>query len=185
MPTVFLVHGAYGNPEENWFPWLKSELEKLGCEVLVPVFPTPENQALENWLKVFEEYKPKLSEDSIVVAHSLGPAFLLTVLEQFPHPVRACFFVSPFLGKIGDPAFDTINKTFWEKEFNWEKIKQNCKEFRIFHSDNDPSVPLKMAEEVAEKLGTEVILIKGAGHFGKAAGYAEFPFLLEKIKKLL
>jgi len=28
--NFFIFHGIYGNPEENWFPWLKKELEKKG-----------------------------------------------------------------------------------------------------------------------------------------------------------
>jgi len=47
MPNVIFFHGAYGDGQENWFPWLKGELEEIGCTVIVPVFPTPENQSLE------------------------------------------------------------------------------------------------------------------------------------------
>ena len=39
-------------------------------------------------------------------------------------------------------------------------------------------------EELAGKLGVKLTLVKGAGHFNEAAGYKEFPLLLEKIKKL-
>ena len=35
---VIIVHGAYGSPQENWILWLKRGLEKLGCEVIVPLF---------------------------------------------------------------------------------------------------------------------------------------------------
>ena len=94
MTNVFIIHGAYGHPKENWFPWLKSELEKLDCRVFIPQFPTPEDQSLETWLKVFEEYKQYLDEDSVVVGHSLGPAFLLDILEKLDKPVKATFFVS-------------------------------------------------------------------------------------------
>ena len=57
MTNVFIFHGTGGYPEENWFPWLKRELESLDCKAIVPQFPTPQNQTLENWLKVFEQYK--------------------------------------------------------------------------------------------------------------------------------
>ena len=56
MKNIFIIHGAYGNPEENWIPWLKTELERLGCNVSAPRFPTPENQSLENWTKIFNKY---------------------------------------------------------------------------------------------------------------------------------
>ncbi len=48
MTNVFIIHGAYGHPEENWIPWLKSKLKELGYRVFVSKFPTPENQSLKN-----------------------------------------------------------------------------------------------------------------------------------------
>jgi len=182
MVNIFIIHGAYGNPQENWFPWLKSELEKLGCRVFVPQFPTPEKQTLKNWLKIFEEYEQYLDENSIVIGHSLGPAFLLNVLEKLDKPIKAAFFVSAFIGLLGKSEFDNINSSFVDKNFNWSKIKQNCKKFYLFHSDNDPYVPLQKAKELANNLGVELILVKNAGHFNKQAGYTKFELLLKKIK---
>jgi len=183
--NVFIIHGAYGYPGENWFPWLKSGLEKLGCQVFVPKFPTPEGQSLENWLKVFDDYRRYLDKDTIVVGHSLGPAFLLNVIEKLDTPIRAAFFVAGFVGLLGNSVFDEINKSFVDRAFDWKKIKQNCQKFYIFHSDNDPYVPLGKAEELARNLGTEVILVKNAGHFNEKAGYIKFDLLLEKIKSEL
>jgi len=182
---IFMIHGAYGNPEENWFPWLKKELEQLGHTVFVPKFPTPENQTLENWMDVFDEYIEKIDEDTIFVGHSLGPAFILSLLEKIEKPIKSAFFVANFIDLLDNPEFDTINKTFVDKKFNWEKIKENCKTFYIFHSDNDPYVPLEKGKKLGEKLESEVLVIEGAGHFNKAAGYTEFPLLLEYIKKEL
>ncbi|GAG44616.1 unnamed protein product, partial [marine sediment metagenome] len=34
--TTLIIHGTYGHPKENWFPWLKEELEILGEKVYVP-----------------------------------------------------------------------------------------------------------------------------------------------------
>ncbi|RLJ02162.1 MAG: serine hydrolase family protein [Candidatus Aenigmatarchaeota archaeon] len=185
MTNIIIIHGAYGHPNENWFPWLKSELEKLGCRVFIPKFPTPENQSLKNWLKVFENYKQYLNENSIVVGHSLGPVFLLNILEKLDKPIKAAFFVSGFVGLLGNPNFDNINKTFVDKNFDWQKIKQNCKKFYIFHSDNDPYVPLEKAKELAKNLDVDIILVKNAGHFNEKAGYTKFELLLKKIKNEL
>ena len=183
--NIIIIHGAYGSPEENWFPWLKSELEKLGHSVYVPRFPTPENQTLDKWFEVFEEYKQYLDEDSVLVGHSVGPAFILNVLERLNRPVKAAFLVAGWTGKLGLEEFDPINKTFCERDFKWENIKQNCKSFFVFSSDNDPYVPLDKGKELAENLDTELIIMEGAGHFNEKAGYREFPLLLEKIRQLL
>ena len=184
MTNIFIIHGAYGHPEENWFPWLKSELEKLDCRVFIPEFPTPENQSLENWLRVFKDYEQYLDKDSIVVGHSLGSAFLLNVLEKLDKPITAAFFVSGFTGLLNHPI-DEINKTFVDKRFDWQKIKQNCSKFYVFHSDNDPYVLLEEAKQLVKNLDTDVILVKNAGHFNKKAGYTKFELLFEKIKKEL
>ena len=103
MTTVFIIHGTGGSPQANWFPWLKQELEQLNCTVIVPQFPTPENQSLENWLRVFKNYEHLFNENSIVVGHSLGPAFLLSILENLQRPIKAAFLVAGFLKKLNKP----------------------------------------------------------------------------------
>ncbi|MCL5411638.1 MAG: alpha/beta hydrolase [Patescibacteria group bacterium] len=183
MTNVIIVHGAYGYPEENWFPWLKASLEKSGCRVFVPAFPTPENQTLENWLKVFEDCLPFLDEEAIVVGHNLGVPFLLNVIEKNDRIIKAAFFVAGF-SSLPHNQFDEILKTFVEKDFNWPKIKQNCQKFYVFHSDNDPYVRLERAQELAGNLGVDLTIVKGAGHFNEKAGYTEFGLLFEEIKSV-
>ena len=66
----FIIHGSYGNPNENWFPRLKKELEKEGCIVFIPEFPTPENQSLKNWMEIFNDfYLSKIDENTILIGH--------------------------------------------------------------------------------------------------------------------
>jgi len=54
----------------------------------VPEFPTPENQSLQNRLNTFQEYEKYLDENSIIVGHSLGPVFLLNILEKLDHQIK-------------------------------------------------------------------------------------------------
>lgn len=185
MSKVFIIHGSYGNPEENWFPWMKSELEKKGHTVLVPKFPTPDNQNLENWMKEFEPYLNFIDENTIFIGHSLGPSFILSILDKINVKVKACFFISGFLGLIGNKEFDEINKTFTTKNFDWDKIRNNCEQFYVFHSDNDPYIPLKKSLELANNLKTKTIKIDNAGHFNSEAGYTKFLELLDKIEKII
>ncbi|MBU0530377.1 MAG: alpha/beta hydrolase [Candidatus Aenigmatarchaeota archaeon] len=182
MTNVFIFHGVEGHPKENWFDWLRQELEKLDCNVFVPQFPTPENQTLGNWLAVLDEYKKYLNDETILVGHSLGVPFALNVAER--NQVKSTFLVSGFIGLAGN-AYDEGMKSFAQRIFDWERIKENCKNFFVFHSDNDPYIKLEKAEELAEKLGVDVILVKNAGHFNKASGYTKFELLLEKIKSEL
>ncbi|VVB98985.1 Serine hydrolase [uncultured archaeon] len=183
MPTFFIFHGTSGYPEENWFPWLKKELEELGHKVIVPQFPTPQNQSLESWFRVLDQYKAELSPDTILIGHSLGGTFLLRVLEKLRQPVRAVFIVSAPVGIM--PIKNRVSdQPFILKRFNWEKIRKNACNFFVFHSDNDPYVGIGNGEETAKRLGVRLIFVPNAGHFNKAAGYTKFSLLLEKINKL-
>jgi hypothetical protein len=185
MANIILIHGAYGNPDENWFPYIKTELEKIGHKVLIPKFPTPENQSLESWLEVFKDYEQYLNENSIIIGHSIGPAFTLHILEKLSAKIKAAFFVAGFVGMINNPKFDEINKTITENNFDFEKIKSNCKRFHIINSFNDPHIPIQKGIYLSRKLETELIRIEGAGHFNEKDGFKEFKYLLEEIKKEL
>ncbi len=182
VKTVFIFHGVEGHPKENWFDWLKQKLENKECNVIVPQFPTPENQTLENWLEVLEEYKNFINENTLFVGHSLGVPFALNVIEQ--NKIGKAFLVSGFFGKA-ENDFDESMKTFAQRDFDWGKIKSNCEKFYVFHSDNDPYIKLEKGRELADKLDAEFIVVKDAGHFNEESGYTEFELLLEKIKKEL
>jgi len=183
-PNVFIFHGTGGSPNENWFPWLEQKLKAEGCKVFVPQFPTPEDQNLNSWLKVFEGYEKYLNENTILIGHSIGCAFILDILEKINTKVGACYLIAGFLGPL-NLKVDEYNKTISDKDFNWDKIKNNCSNFVLFQSDNDPYVPMEKAEELKEKLNGELVIIKNAGHFNKKAGYTQFPDLLEKLKPLI
>ena len=182
--VAIIVHGSYGSPDENWFPWLKVELEKSGYEVFVPKFPTPKNQKLGAWMDIFDKYTNSLDQNSILIGHSIGCAFILSVLEKLKIKIKAVFLVAGFLGPLGNEFYDTISKTFTKKEFDWEKIKSNCSRFLIYQADNDPHVPFSKGEEIAEKTQGTLKIIKNAGHFNEKSGYKKFGLLLEDIKKI-
>ncbi len=182
---VIIIHGAYGSPEENWIPWLKNELEELGYQVVVPQFPTPEGQELNRWLEILNKSIPEWNEDIIFIGHSLGPVLILKKIEELEKPIKAAFLVSGFIGELGLKEFDPINASFFEKGFNWSRIWQNCQKFFVYNSDNDPYVPLAKGEEIAKNLGVKLNIIHNAGHINAAAGYTQFPKLLEDIKTLL
>lgn len=173
----FIIHGAYGHPEENWFPWLKEKLEEQGHEVFVPKLPTPENQTLDQWMDVFSQYQ--VDKKTIFIGHSFGVPFVLSLLERFK--VKACFLVAGFC-TLPENQFKEVMRTF-VKDFDYQKIKGNCKIFYVYHSDNDPYVALEKGEELAEKIGAKFTLIKGAGHFNEKAGYLQFHKLLADIVK--
>ena len=183
MPTAFIFHGTAGHSQENWFPWLKKKLEERGFEVIVPQFPTPENQTPEAWLEVFRPYQHLWDEHTLVFGHSLGGAFLLRVLEEVEVEIRAAFLVAAPIGILPIKNIAT-DKPFLEKSFDWETIRSRAQDFFIFHSDNDPFMNPENGKQLAGHLGVELNLVPGAGHFNTASGYTTFEALLEKVDGL-
>jgi hypothetical protein len=181
---VVIIHGAYGDPGENWFPWLKEQLESKNYSVIVPKFPTPEGQEPKAWLKILDAEVGEFKDDVIMVGHSIGVALILHKLELLQKPIRAAFLVSAFVGELGLKDFDPINALFFEKTFDWNKIRKNGKEFFIYNGDNDPYVPLTKGEEIAKHLHAKLQIIKGGGHINASAGFLKFDKLLRDILSL-
>jgi len=178
--NFIIIHGIYGHPEENWFPWLKKQLESMSYEAIVPKFPTPIDQSLESWLRVFSNYEDKINEETVLIGHSLGAAFILNYLERTNKKIKAAILAAGY-HKVLENQFKELNKTFVDKEFNWEKIKSSCGRFFVFASDNDEYIPLEIGEELAKSLNAEFNMVHDGGHLNAKAGYDEFPLLLETI----
>lgn len=179
--TVFIFHGTGGSPQDNWFPWLKQELEKNKYVIFIPQFPNPGTPLLKPWLAELQKYADQINEHTILIGHSIGGLFLLRVLERLEKPVRAAIFVAPSAG-IKPIKFYGGDSRFSDGfSFDWNKIKSNAKQFAVFHSDNDPYISLANGQEVAKQLDITLTFIPKAGHFNTASGYTQFPALLDTI----
>lgn len=98
MATILIFHGVGGSPQENWFPWLQTNLEKEGHTVLIPGFPDADRPLLDAWTAHFEPYREQLNQKAVLVGHSLGSAFALRCLERCAAPVHATFLIAPVWG---------------------------------------------------------------------------------------
>jgi predicted alpha/beta hydrolase family esterase len=160
---------------------MQRKLEKLWYQVFVPKFPTSHNQSLETWSEVFENYKQYIDSETIFIAHSVWPAFVLSVLENINTQIKGCYFAAGFLELLQLPEFDILNETITARQFNWEKIHENCKNFYMCHGDDDPYVPLLSAEIMADNLDVEIDIIDWGGHLNEETGYTSFEYLLDEI----
>ncbi len=184
MKSVFIIHGTEGYPEENWFPWLKERLQEFNYKVFVPQFPTPKNQDPEHWFEVFKDYEKYLDNNTIIVAHSGGCAFLLRLLESIKVKIKAAVFVAPPVGVLPIKYYEA-DRPFIENPFDWKKIRNSSSNFLVFHSEDDPFICIGNGEKLAKELSVDLIRLKNAGHFNAKAGYLKFDLLMEKLKPIL
>ena len=123
MKHYLIIHGAYGHPQENWFPWLASALAHHG-QVHVPTFPTPEGQNLDAWLKIAETTLQGVSpQNTILIGHSVGAVVALRMTEITDQPYKAVFAVCPFAHDL-NLEFDRLNTSFVHPAFDWSAVKR-------------------------------------------------------------
>ncbi len=185
MKNAIIIHGAYGNPSENWYPWLKKELENKGLIVYTPIFPTPINQSFTTWENIIKHIVNEIDENTLIIAHSVGVPFILKIITKYQINISNVFLVSGFISKLDNDKFDKINKTFLTK-IDWSKFNSSSPDTNIYHSDNDPYVNKSHALELSKKIpGSRLTIIKNAGHFNDESGYTKFTQLLQDIGTLL
>ena len=190
-----LFHGAFGSPDNNWFPELREKLEALGQTVVAPQFPVddwdemvkagvavpPKYQNLAHWLKTFVPITKSFvkKEKLCFVGHSLGAVFTLHAVEKFNLQLDSAIFVSPFLDKLDRWEFNHANKTFYKTDFDFSKLKKLIPVTYVLYSDNDPYVKSQHSILFAKALDSSIILVKRAGHMNSEVNLNEFPLVLD------
>src|SRR3989344_5696346 len=104
MKKVYLIHKWGGNSGEEWYVWLKEELEKKGFEVEVFDMPNTDEPKIEEWVKYLEENinSDDIDEKTYFVGHSIGCQTILRYLEKLHKnkKIAGCVFVAPWLDLI-------------------------------------------------------------------------------------
>ncbi|MFH1457052.1 MAG: alpha/beta fold hydrolase [Patescibacteria group bacterium] len=187
-PTVLLIHGLTGHSKENWFPWFRETLEKIGYNVLIPDMPNSNHPNLEEWLKELSKFKDLLDEKSVVVGHSLGAVTACHFIDRNNLKLNKLILVAP-TGKserdwkgVLDAGFtkedvDILNK-FDDAIVNLDKVASLVGEKIMYFSENDPYIPLTVKDDY-NKLNATVNILKNKGHFNEGAGIIEFCEILE------
>ncbi|HEY4515597.1 MAG TPA: alpha/beta hydrolase [Candidatus Paceibacterota bacterium] len=125
----------YKTNKDDWKPGLR---EKLGeeYEVILPVMPNKTNARFEEWKLWFEKLIPFLSEDIILIGHSLGGSFLAKYLSlnKFPKKIKAVFLVGA--------VYDKDSEGYGLAGFSLPpKLDLQTENVYLYHSEDDPVVP--------------------------------------------
>ncbi len=183
MNNYLLVHGSFGSPFVNWFPYLRNEIENKGLVVYTPDFPTGVGyQNYNNWEKVLESYVSAgvINEDTVIYAHSIAPIFVCHFLVSHKIKVKRLVFVCGFNNYLGiNDEYDNVNESMYFD--NLEDIKQYAEEIICFYSKNDPYVKYEVEKKFADTIATKQIVIDDGGHLNSESGYTEFKELLKFI----
>ena len=181
--NYFIIHGSFGNPFVNWFPYLRKEIEKKGLEVYTPDFPTGVGyQNYENWEKLLKVYLDSelINENTTIFAHSIAPIFVCKFLIYNKVKIKRLVFVCGFNNYLGiNEEYDNVNKSMYTN--NLVEIKNYCNDIVCYYSDNDPYVKYEVEKEFADTITDKQFVIENGGHLNSESGYTEFSELLEYI----
>lgn len=168
----------------HWYPWIKSEFEKLGYEVWVPDLPNanmPNNREVADLL-LGSGWD---FDGSLVIGHSSGAMQLLYLLQNLDEgvAVSTAVMVSAFDRPV--PGMEVQHIGLFSEPYNYDAIQNHAKSRIFIHGVDDPWCPLQGARNLARHTNSEMVEINGGGHFSTSldARWKEFPELVDALNQ--
>ncbi len=183
MGNVIIIHGCSSDPEESkeypenrhWMPWIREKLVAHGIPTATPLLPESWAPDYERWKAEFE--KQEISEETTLIGHSCGCAFLVRWLGDSKRKIDKLILVAPW--KIGTSS--EAKKKFYDYPVD-ETIKQRVNKIVMFTADNEDPNGKKSLEMFRSALGGTVIELEKRGHYtGEDMKMEEFPELLAEV----
>ena len=177
--TALILHGASGNNQTGWIPWLKSELEAYGYEVIAPNLPNSAFPDLDAWLTSLEPYAQKMNEESLVIGHSLGAPAAEHFILNNNLKVGKLLLIAPTF-----PSMDWAEYREHHADKNaanieqvslvpvdWEKLSQSVSNITVFGSKDDSYIPFdKLKQHAKDNLHANFVGFDSKSHFNESAG---------------
>lgn len=158
-----ILHGYKSSSEINFHPWIQQELESRGHTVEIPDLPEPDNPQAQI------EYVQKninLTENTVLVGHSLGTIVAMKVLESSKVKVRKLVLAGGFT----EPNFKDDRERGFADNFEWsfdfDQIRAQASEITLLHDPNDYAIPESEAKKLERVLQGNLQIVAGEeAHF--------------------
>lgn len=175
--VIFIPGNGGGTPRDNWFPYLKIELGKLGFEIIDKDFPDNIIAPEKSWIPFLK--KLGADENTIFIGHSTGAIAAMRFAEN--HKILGSVLVGGYHTDLG--IEEEKQAGYFNRPWDWESIRSNQKWIAQFNSTDDPWIPIEEARFVSEKLNSDYFEFTNQGHFGGDYFKAEFPEIVEYIRE--
>jgi predicted alpha/beta hydrolase family esterase len=174
--AIFIPGNGGGSTKDNWFPYLKIELEKLGVSVIDADFPDSTLARESYWLPFLK--KLGADENTILVGHSSGAVAAMRFAEK--NKILGSALVGACYTDLG--VENEKLSGYYNHPWNWKAIKNNQKWIALFASTDDPWIPIYEPRFIHDQLDPEYFEFTDQGHFGGDYDKETFPELLAVIK---
>ena len=180
IKIIFIPGNGGGKTTDNWFPYIKKNLEELGVEVLAAEFPDSNLARASYWLPFLKDVL-KADDRTILIGHSSGAIAAMRFSEK--NRILGSVLIAPYYTHLGYENEKLSG--YFDAPWDWKAISQNQQWILQFSSTDDPWIPITEARYVHDNLQTEYYEFTNQGHFGGDYLKTEFPELLETLKKEL
>ena len=181
--NIITIHGiGFNFDEPNTFgPWLSERLKKYGSLTNCH-FALGDDLTFKNWEKELDKYKNKLTENTTVVAHSLGTLFVLIYLRK--NNLKIGSLISIGAGYNTDYLKNPTYKDFVPSKEDFEYCKNNINNRFMIFSEKDRFFNEKHQQDYIHYLGAKPVYVVGQGHFGRTEGITKIPKVLEIMEEI-
>lgn len=158
--------------------WIENEVKKHGISCITPPMPDPWHPQYCDWKAVLDNLS--VDEETILVGHSRGAAFLLRWLGDTKQPIGKLILVAP---NLSTRSSNPMIQDFYDFDID-ATIKTSVPERMVFISNNDEQDNIQSAELLVKKLDCKIIVLPKQGHFIlEDMGTTAFPELVAAIIK--
>lgn len=129
------IHGFRGSIEQDYHKYLRDKLGAYGYKVEIPLLPNPEQPHETEQVKAVLD-QTVIDENTVIIAHSLGCAVAMKILENLSFSVKALLLVAP----VVEPEYcipEHAHLAYWQGfdfSYDYAKIAANAK-VRMILSD--------------------------------------------------
>ena len=187
MKKVVIIHGghSFDNNDEylgwlantdlklvsdgDWKSWLRHTLNPTEFEVLQIRMPNSNNAQYAEWKTMFEKALPLITENDILIGHSLGGIFLAKYLSENNLKIHDLHLVATPSTKCGS----------FELKKDISSISRNVQNIFLWHSTDDFVVPFAETEFYTNNLPKlELNTFDDRGHFNDSEFVELFDFII-------
>ncbi len=183
--NIYLIHSYNGDTADSFAPSVRTFAEKHGLKYEFPHFPIRKEASFESWSEVMDKYREGLTEDTVVIAHSLGTLFIPKYIAQNEIRIGAYVSVAGYMDYEGRKDLEEIMTGFYPSEEEFRRCRDLIGYRRSLYSDSDRMNDRSKLLRYAELLDAGGIMVKGAGHFDPQSGVKDIRELDDILTELV
>lgn len=149
--------------------------------------PNSNEPRVEAWVPHLARQVEAPNKDTYFVGHSIGCLTILRYLETINAAIGGAVFVAGWFSLTPEAtptaAEREIARQWLEQPIDFAKVRRTTNNFTALFSDDDPDVPIENAQLFRNRVGAEIIIEPGKGHFSEDDGVRELPATRDAIMK--